>query len=245
MSEIIVLENVSMSYLKTKRKHDSLKEYLIGKLSKTVEYDKFDALKNINLRVERGEKIGIIGHNGAGKSTLLKIISGVMKPTEGNLVVKGSIAPLLELGAGFDAEFDGKTNVYLNAAILGRDKTFIESKYNEIIEFADLGEFIDVPIKNYSSGMRAKLGFSVATCINPEVLIIDEILGVGDEKFRIKSSQKIRDMMQQGVTVLIVSHNINQIRDLTSKVVWLDKGEIVEIGPSNEICDKYLIHSKK
>jgi ABC-type polysaccharide/polyol phosphate transport system ATPase subunit len=246
MKEIAInVENVSMEYRITGHKIDSLKEYFIEGIRGRVNYNNFSALKNVSLKIEKGERIGIIGHNGAGKSTLLKIICGVMKPTTGVITVNGEIAPLMELGAGFDLEFSGEENIFLNGAILGCSKKFLEAKYDEIVEFADLDEFLYVPIKNYSSGMRAKLGFSIATVINPDILIIDEVLGVGDERFKKKSSDKIMEMIDQGKTVLIVSHNLNRIRDLTDRVIWMEKGAIKAIGDKDNICDEYAEYMKK
>ena len=236
----INVENVSMKYRLINEKVESIKEYFFKMINKKLSYSDFHALTNISFRVTRGERIGIIGHNGAGKSTLLKIISGVMKPTEGNVSINGRVAPLLELGAGFDPELSGIDNIYLNGAILGQTKSMIEHKLNEIVEFADLGEFIHTPLKNYSTGMRARLGFSIAAQVDPDILIIDEILGVGDENFKHKSSAKMQELIKNGKTVIIVSHSIDQIRQLTDKVIWLSRGKIVEMGETNEICDLYL-----
>lgn len=235
----IKLENVSMRYRLLTQKVDNLKEMIVRRIKKEIRYNDFYALRSVSFTVERGERIGIIGHNGAGKSTLLKIISGVMKPTEGNLEVNGSIAPLLELGAGFDPELTGAENIYLNGAILGKTKEYLEEKYNEIVSFSELGNFIHTPVKNYSSGMRARLGFSIATQVDPDILIIDEILGVGDQEFRKKSSETMKDLVRSGKTVILVSHSLKQIRELTDKVIWLHKGEIREIGDTDTICNLY------
>lgn len=233
------IENVTMKFRLSTEKVDSLKDYIFRRMKKKIRYSEFYALKSVKLKIYSGERVGIIGHNGAGKSTLLKIISGVMKPSEGRVSVNGNIAPLLELGAGFDPELTGAENIYLNGAILGKTKEYLDSKYNEIIEFADIGDFIYAPVKNYSSGMRARLGFSIATQVEPDILIVDEILGVGDERFRRKSSDKMMEMMNSGKTVILVSHNIGLIKRLTDKVVWLHKGEIKEIGETEEVCNKY------
>lgn len=235
----IDIKDVSMKFKLPNEKVDSLKDYIFKSLKKKVHYTEFYALRSINLQIFQGERIGIIGQNGAGKSTLLKIISGVLKPTEGEVKVRGNIAPLLELGAGFDLELSGAENIYLNGAILGKSKEYLKEKYDEIIEYADLGEFINMPVKNYSSGMRARLGFSIATQVDPDILIVDEILGVGDEKFRKKSSEKMLDMIKSGKTVILVSHNLSLIEQLSNKVVWLHKGRIMEIGEPKEVCTNY------
>jgi ABC-type polysaccharide/polyol phosphate transport system ATPase subunit len=235
----ISVNDVSMKFRLPHEKVDSIKDFLVNKLKRKMQYKDFYALRSINFTIKKGERVGIIGHNGAGKSTLLKIISGVMKPTEGSVTVNGRIAPLLELGAGFDHELTGAENIYLNAAILGRSKKFIENIYDEIVDYSGLGDFIHVPVKNYSSGMRARLGFSIATKIDPDILIVDEILGVGDEQFRKKSTQTMIDLMNSGKTVILVSHSIQQIRRLTDRVIWLHKGEIKEIGETDKICSLY------
>lgn len=235
----ISVDNVTMKFRLSTEKVDSLKEYFVRVAKKNLKYKEFTALNSVSFDIYRGERVGIIGHNGAGKSTLLKIISGIMKPTEGKVLVNGNIAPLLELGAGFDHEFSGAENIYLNGAILGKSKEYIDSKYHEIIEFAGLGEFINSPVKNYSSGMRAKLGFSIATAINPDILIIDEVLGVGDQKFKQKSTKRMQEMIKNGKTVIIVSHRLKDIETLTDRVIWLHKGEIRRIGKSSSVCSEY------
>jgi len=189
--------------------------------------------------VHSGDRVGIIGKNGAGKSTLLKIIAGVLKPTEGTVTVHGRVAPLLELGAGFDAELTGAENIYLNGALLGKSKQFLDAKFQEIVKFSELGNFIHVPVKNYSSGMRARLGFSIATQVDPDILIMDEILGVGDESFRKKSSAKMMELIEGGKTVLLVSHQLGLIKSLTNKALWLHRGEIKAFGPTEEVCGLY------
>lgn len=241
----ISVENVSMKFRLPNEKIDSIKEYLLRILKKDVKYSEFYALKSVSFKIYRGERIGIIGHNGAGKSTLLKIFSGIIKPTNGTVTVNGNIAPLLELGAGFDPEFSGAENIYLNGAILGKTKEYLEDKYDDIIEFADLGGFINTPVKNYSSGMRAKLGFSIATQIDPDILIVDEVLGVGDQAFKRKSSMKMKEMIKSGKTVILVSHSLKQIEDLTDRVIWIHKGEIKEIGDSKTVCKNYVTFMDK
>lgn len=238
----ISVENVSMYFRFATEKVDSIKEYFLKKLKKEISYSQFYALKSVSFKVAYGERIGIIGHNGAGKSTLLKVICGVMKPSSGKVIVKGEVAPLLELGAGFDQEFSGAENIYLNGAILGKQKKYLDMKFNEIVEYSELGNFINVPVKNYSSGMRARLGFSIATQIDPDILIIDEILGVGDQRFKEKSSKKMNELMDSGKTVILVSHSLNQIETMTDRVIWLDKGEIREIGDSKSVCSSYKRH---
>lgn len=241
----ISVDNISMKFRLSNEKVDSLKEYLLRVLKKDIRYSDFYALNSLSFKIYRGERVGIIGHNGAGKSTLLKIISGVMKPTIGKVSVDGNIAPLLELGAGFDMDFSGAENIYLNGAILGKTKEYLDRKYNEIVDFSDLGDFIHTPVKNYSSGMRAKLGFAIATQIEPDILIVDEILGVGDEKFKRKSSDKMMEMIENGKTIILVSHNLAQIRRLTDRVIWLNKGEIKEIGDTKSVCDLYMEEMNK
>lgn len=236
----IDIKNLTMEFKITKDKIDTLKEYVIRTIKRNkAEQEKIRVLEDISFTVYKGERIGILGFNGAGKSTLLKIVSGIYEPTEGEIEINGKIAPLLELGAGFDNNYSGKNNIYLNAAFLSMDKNFIDEKYDEIVEFSELGEFINYPVKNYSSGMRAKLGFSIATMINPDILIIDEILAVGDIKFKKKSSEKIKSLMSDGVTVLLVSHSIGQIREICNRCIWIEKGHIIMDGEANQVCDAY------
>ncbi|GAB4318070.1 MAG: ABC transporter ATP-binding protein [Methanobacteriaceae archaeon] len=237
---VIRAENITMKFDLHPEKIDNIKEYVIKWLKREIKSEEFIALDNISFTLNKGDRLGLIGLNGAGKSTLLKIVAGVMKPTSGKISVSGKIAPLLELGAGFDPNYAGKENIFLNGAILGYSKEFIESKYDEIAEFSELGRFLDVPIKNYSSGMRSKLGFSIATIVEPDILILDEILSVGDAKFRKKSGEKIKSLFNSGVTVLLVSHSINQVRELCNKVIWLENGRIKMSGNAQEVCDAYL-----
>jgi ABC-2 type transport system ATP-binding protein len=237
---VIELNNVSMCFNMSTDKITTLKEYLIKLSKRELFYKEFWALQDINVKVEKGDVLGIVGFNGAGKSTMLKVISGILKPTKGNVNIRGSIAPLIELGAGFDAELSGRENIYLNGAVLGINKKEMDRKVDEIIKFAELEDFIEVPVKNYSSGMYARLGFAIATCIEPEILIVDEILSVGDYKFQEKSKQRIMDMMNKGTTIIIVSHSIEQVRELCNKVVWLDKGKIKDSG-GGEILDEYYV----
>ena len=243
---VISVKNVSMEYKIVKEKIDTIKEWVIRTAKRNKNSSKkFTALNNISFDIFRGDKVGIIGFNGAGKSTLLKLLSGVYDPTEGVIETKGKIAPLLELGAGFDNNYSGKANIFLNGAFLGFSEDFLKEKYDEIVDFSELGEAINYPVKNYSSGMRAKLGFSIATLVNPDILIIDEILSVGDIKFQRKSAEKLRSLIDSGITVLLVSHSVNQIRDICSKAIWLDGGEIKMMGDVNSVCDAYVEAAKK
>ena len=235
----IVLKNVGMKFNLSKEKVDSLKDYLIKSIKRQVEYNEFWALKDISFEIEKGDRVGILGLNGAGKSTLLKVIAGVFKPTEGTVQKKGKIAPLLELGAGFDKQYTGRENIYLYGAVLGYSKKFIDEKYDEIVEFSELGEFIDVPVQNYSSGMRAGLGFSIATVVSPKILILDEVLSVGDAKFRKKSEKKVMSMFDSGVTVLFVSHSLAQVQRLCNKAMILDHGRLIAYGDIETIAPMY------
>ena len=236
---VISVENVSMTFNITKEKIDSLKEYFVKMVKHELMFKQFTALQDINFTIAKGEIVGLMGLNGSGKSTLLKIIAGVMKPSTGKVTVKGSVAPLIEVGAGFNPDLTGRENIFLNGYLLGFSKQYINEHMQEIIDFAELGEFIDVPLKNYSSGMKSRLGFSIATAVNPDVLIVDEVLSVGDFKFQQKCHKKIRELMSGETTVFIVSHNVGQIRELCTRCIWLEKGKIVAEGPSQEICDKY------
>lgn len=238
---MIILKNVSMKFNLGVEKDNSLKMIFINLFTpkKKKKKDYFWALKDIDFRINKGDVVGIIGANGAGKSTLLKVVSGVYKPTTGTVEVNGKISPMIELGAGFDGELTARENIYLNGAILGYSKEFLEEKFDEIVEFSELKDFLDVPVKNFSSGMVAKLAFSISTIVDPEVLIVDEILSVGDIKFQEKSKNKMMSMIEGGTTVLYVSHSIDSIKELCSKVIWLDHGKIVKMGDAKEICDEY------
>lgn len=235
----ISVQNVTMSFNLNKEKVDNLKEYVIKLISHKLEYKKFYALQNINFDVKKGEHLAILGFNGAGKSTLLKTIVGVYKPSSGKVEKQGVIAPLLELGAGFDPNYSGKENIFLYGAILGYTREYIQSKYDEIVEFSELGKFINVPLKNYSSGMRARLGFSIATAVEPDVLILDEVLSVGDAKFRTKSLKKVQSMFEKGVTVIFVSHSIEQVKAICDTAILLDHGKIIAKGDVEEVSDIY------
>jgi ABC-2 type transport system ATP-binding protein len=237
--DAIVLKNIGMKFNLSKEKVDSLKDYVIQSLRHQIQYNEFWALKDINLTIKKGERVGILGLNGAGKSTLLKVIAGVFKPTEGTLEKHGKIAPLLELGAGFEKQYTGKENIYLYGAMLGYTKQFIDEKYDEIVEFSELGEFIDVPVKNYSSGMKSRLGFSIATIVSPKILILDEVLSVGDAKFRKKSEKKVMSMFDSGVTVLFVSHSLDQVKRICNKAMILDHGKLIAFGEIDDIASVY------
>ena len=238
---VIKVNNVSMEYKLSQDKIDTFKEFFIRTIKRNKGKTKtINALKNISFEIPKGDRVGIIGFNGAGKSTLLKLLSRVYEPTEGTIETKGKIAPLLELGAGFDQNYTGKANIFLNGAFLGYSEDFIKEKYDEIVEFSELGDAINYHVKTYSSGMRAKLGFSIATIVEPDILIIDEILSVGDIKFRRKSSDKIRSLINSGITVLLVSHSVGQIRELCNKAIWIDDGKIKMMGEVNKVCDAYV-----
>ena len=237
---VIKVENVTMEYKIVKEKIDTIKEFVIRSIKRNKKSSTmFTALKNISFEIQKGDRVGIVGFNGAGKSTLLKLLSGVYYPTKGTIEIKGKLAPLLELGAGFDNNYTGKANIFLNGAFLGFSESFLKDKYDEILEFSELGESINYPVKNYSSGMRAKLGFSIATLVEPDILIIDEILSVGDVKFQKKSSEKLRSLINSGITVLLVSHSPSQIREICNQAIWIDKGEIMMMGDVNVVCDAY------
>ena len=239
MENIIEAKNVSMNFKMTKEKIFSLKEYFIKFLKRELIFEEFCALTDVSFSVKKGEILGIIGYNGAGKSTMLKVISGIMKPTIGTIKVEGVISPLIELGSGFDMELTARENIFLNGYILGYSKKFIKEHFDRIVEFSELEEFLDVPVKNFSSGMIARLGFAIATIVEPEILIVDEILSVGDFKFQEKSEKKIKEMLLSGTTVILVSHDISQIEEICTKVLWLEHGKVRDYGKTKEICDAY------
>ena len=240
METMIEVKDVSMRFRMANDRINSIKEYAIARLRGKLQYNEFEALKHVSFDVKKGEVVGLIGHNGAGKSTILKVISGILKPTEGSVTVRGNIAPMLELGSGFDQELSGRENISLNASILGYTEQQIREHYDDIVEFSELSDFIEMPLKTYSSGMKAKLAFSVATVLKPEILIVDEILSVGDEAFQRKSRARMMEMMSGGTTVLFVSHDMEQIRELCNRVVWMDKGNVRMIGNADEVCSSYF-----
>lgn len=237
---VITVDNVTMKFNMSKEKIDSLKEYFIKIMKKELMYKEFPALTDISFEIKKGEVVGLVGLNGSGKSTLLKIIAGVMKPTVGKVSVKGTVAPLIEVGAGFNSNLSGRENIFLNGYLLGFSKEYIIEHMEDIIGFSELGEFIDIPLKNYSSGMKARLGFAIATTVNPQVLIVDEVLAVGDFKFQQKCHKRINEMMSNDTTVLLVSHSIQQIKQLCSRCIWLDKGKMVMDDEAEKVCNAYM-----
>ncbi len=237
---MIKVNNVSMKFNLGIEKNFSLKQFFIDVLSrKKKEKNEFWALSDVNFEVKKGEVVGFVGSNGAGKSTLLKVIAGVMKPTNGNIEVYGNICPMIELGAGFDMDLTARENIFLNGAVMGYSKEFIEAKFDEIVEFSELKDFLDVPVRNFSSGMVARLAFSIATIVEPEILIVDEILSVGDIAFQQKSENKMRSMIGGGTTVLFVSHSIEQIKKMCDRAVWLEHGKVKMVGEAKEVCEAY------
>lgn len=238
---MIEVNDVTMRFRMNNDKIMSLKEFVTTAIRGKLNYNEFTALNNVSFTVKKGETIGLIGRNGAGKSTLLKVISGILKPTSGSVTVRGNIVPMLELGSGFDFDLTGRENIFLNGAILGYDEDFLKEKYDEILEFSELGKFIEAPIRNYSSGMLARLAFSVAAIVKPEILIVDEILSVGDTAFQEKSRNRMLELMSGGTTVLFVSHSIEQIKEMCRRVVWLEQGEVKMIGGTDEVCDAYTL----
>ncbi len=236
---MIEASHVTMCFHMNVDKVLSLKEFAVRALSGRLRYENFTALEDVSLTVRQGETLGLVGRNGAGKSTRLKVSSGILRPTEVTVSCSGSVVPMLELGSGFDMELSGRENVFLNGAILGYSEEFLNDKYDEIVAFSELGQFIDSPIKNYSSGMLARLAFSVASMVEPEILIVDEILSVGDAAFQEKSRARMMELMGGGTTVLFVSHNMAQIREMCDRAIWLEQGRVKMIGDANEVCDAY------
>lgn len=242
---VIEVENVSMDFYRRDEKVDNLKEFFVRLVRGKLERRKERILENISFELKKGESIALIGHNGAGKSTLLKIISNIIEPTEGEVRTHGVIAPLLNLGAGFDYEATGKENVYLNGAILGYSKKELERKYQQIVEFSELGDHMNIPIKNYSSGMVARLGFAIAIDVEPQILLVDEILSVGDENFRRKCAEKIDELREKGVSFVIVSHNMDQVKRLCQKALWIENSHVMGYGEVNDICAQYSAYCAK
>lgn len=236
---MVKVNNVTVRYKIASDRVTSLKEFMIKKFKKQITEKEFLALDDVSFSVEKGDVIGIVGRNGAGKSTLLKVVSGIQKPASGNVELGGRVVPMLELGAGFDFELSGRENIYLNGAVLGYTKEFLDEKYDDILAFSELGDFIEMPVRNYSSGMIARLAFSIASMINPEILIVDEVLSVGDENFQKKSRDRMVELMTGGSTVLFVSHNIQQVKDICNKAVWLRHGKVVMAGEAETVCDQY------
>lgn len=236
---MIYVEDVTMDYRVQQENIKSIKEYVVNALRGRVTYREFRALDHVSIHVAPGEVLGIVGSNGAGKSTLLKVIAGVLMPTGGRVRINGNIAPMLELGAGFDQDLTARENIFLNGAILGYSKAFLEKKFDEIISFSELTDFIEQPVRTYSSGMMMRLAFSIATLVEPEVLIVDEILSVGDARFQKKSEERMRHLMSGGTTVLMVSHSSKQIRELCGRAIWLERGKVVMDGDAREVCAAY------
>lgn len=236
---MVNVEHVTMKFRMANDKVLSLKEYMVALMEHRLQYKEFTALEDVSFQVRKGEVMGIIGRNGAGKSTLLKIIAGVLKPTAGKVTLRGNVVPMLELGSGFDQELSGSENIFLNGSILGYDKEFLKSKYDEIVDFSELKDFIHMPIRNYSSGMLMRLAFSIATVVEPEILIVDEILAVGDEGFQAKSKARMLELMSGGTTVLFVSHSLKQIEEMCDRVVWLDEHRVKMLSDAQEVCRAY------
>ena len=236
---VIKTDNLGIKYNLSEQKVDDFKDYIIKAIKGELNYNEFWALKNVSFEIEAGDHVGILGLNGAGKSTLLKAVAGVMKPTEGTVKTKGKIVPLLELGAGFDRQYTGAENIYLYGAVLGYSRKFINSKFKEIVEFSELEDFINVPVKNYSSGMKSRLGFAIATAVEADILILDEVLAVGDAKFRKKCEAKIKEMFADGTTVLFVSHNLSQVKKLCDKALLLEHGRLAAYGETERIARIY------
>ena len=233
------VKNVSMRFNLSKEKHESLKEYFVALLKGKLQFDEFYALKDVSLTVEPGDFYGVVGLNGSGKSTLLKVIAGVYKPSAGSCTVNGIIAPLIELGAGFDMDLTARENIYLNGTVLGLTPKYLDEKFNEIVDFSELWDFLVVPLKNYSSGMVARIAFAIATCTKPDILIADEILSVGDFLFQQKCEERMRQLLEGGTTVILVSHSIEQVERMCNKVAWINKGEKIMDGPTAEVCAAY------
>lgn len=242
---MIDVDHVTIRFNLSSQKIDNLKEYFVKLVKRELLFQEFLAVKDVSFQVRAGESWGLIGSNGSGKSTMLKAISGILRPHRGSIAVNGSVAPLIELGAGFDPELTARENIFLNGCVLGHTEKFMQEHFDEIVDFAELHEFLDSPIKNYSSGMKARLGFSVATMVKPEILIVDEILAVGDYKFRRKCEERMNEMLAGGTTLLYVSHTIDEVRRLCDHAIWLDKGVARMQGDVNEVCDAYMEAMKK
>ena len=240
---MISVKNVSMQFNVASEKVDNLKEYAMRLIKRQLFFESFWALNDVSFDMYRGDTLGLVGLNGSGKSTLLKIVAGVMKPTKGSSEIHGTIAPMIELGAGFDPDLTGRENIFLNGAVLGYSKKFMESVYDEIVDFAEIGNFIDTPLKNYSSGMQARLGFAASTVIKPDILIVDEVLGVGDYRFQQKCEKRIQELMAGNTTVLFVSHSLEQVQRICKRAIWLDHGVVKMDGPATEVAKAY--HAQK
>lgn len=239
LTKMIEVNDVSVRFRMPGDRVSSLKEFFVQMLKRKIVFHEFEALKSVSFEVRRGEVLGLIGHNGAGKSTLLKVISGILKPASGTVRLYGNVVPMLELGSGFDMEMTGRENIFLNGAIMGYSEAFLKEKYDEIVAFSEIGDFIDVPLRNYSSGMIARLAFSIAAVVEPEILIVDEVLSVGDANFQEKSKKRMTELMGGGTTVLFVSHNLEQIREMCDRVLWLEHGTVKMYGNAQQVCDAY------
>ena len=242
---MVDVDHVTIRFNLASQKVDNLKEYFIKLIKKELMFQEFLAVQDVSFQVREGEAWGLIGTNGSGKSTMLKAISGIMKPYKGSISLRGNVAPLIELGAGFDMECTARENIFLNGCVLGHSKKFMEEHFDEIVEFAEIEKFLDSPIKNYSSGMKARLGFSVATMVKPDILIVDEVLAVGDYKFRQKCMKRMEELLSGGTTLLYVSHNIDEVKRLCDHAIWLDHGVMRMAGEVNEVCDAYMKEMKK
>lgn len=236
---MVKIENLSIRFNLAKERVDSLKEYFIKFAKGSLEFEEFWALKDVSLEIKKGDVYGLVGLNGSGKSTLLKVVAGVLKPTKGICLVSGSIAPLIELGAGFDMDLTARENIFLNGAVLGFSKKHMLEKFDDIVSFSELHEFLDVPLKNYSSGMVARIAFAIATSTKPDILIADEILSVGDYAFQEKCEKRMRELMSGGTTVILVSHSIDQVKRLCNKATWIEKGVALMSGDVLEVCNAY------
>jgi len=241
---VIRVENATVRFNIASEKIDNIKEYFVKLIKGSLHFKEFLALKNINFEVKQGESWGIVGSNGAGKSTLLKLICGIIAPNTGSVTINGSISPMLELGAGFDPDLTAGENIYLEGALLGHSRSFMQEHYNEIVEFSELADFLDMPIKNYSTGMMARMAFSVATVVKPKILIVDEVLAVGDAAFQRKCEARIHEMLQSATTMLLVSHDSSMVERLCNKALWLRKGEVVMTGNAKEVCAAYAEYYK-
>lgn len=237
---VIDIDNVTVRFNMASEKVDNLKEYVIKLIKHELMFQEFLAIKDFSLKIKQGEAWGLIGTNGAGKSTMLKLISGILEPYKGSVKVQGTIAPLIELGAGFDMNLTARENIYLNGTLLGHSRKFMEEHFDEIVDFAELWDFLDVPIKNYSSGMQARIGFAIATMVRPDILIVDEVLAVGDFKFQQKCQERMREMLDDGTTLILVSHNIDDIKNLCDHACWIDHGNLVMQGYVDEVCEQYI-----
>ena len=245
MKHVIEIQDVSVRFNLEQEKTDTIKEYVLKMIQRKLKFNEFYALKNVSFSVKKGEAVALIGVNGSGKSTMLKVIAGVLQPTEGKARVHGSIAPLIELGAGFDMDLTARENIYLNGAVLGYSRSFIDKNFDEIVSFAELQDFIDVPVKNYSSGMVARLGFAIATQVRADILIVDEILAVGDFMFQQKCYRRMEEMLSGGTTLLFVSHDAEQVKKLCSRAIWLDHGHVMADGRAADVCEEYITEMER